>query len=128
MRRAFALLLANYIAFALFVAVRPPRIEHLRELDRASASGMFMMSSAEPITHLAARPLYSWSRWHGGERWWVKIVEVANLPALIAAGALTLMVQPIVGASAYYGASYIRAVLFLLFATIQWLLIGRCWR
>ena len=125
MRRALALLVANYIAFALFLVLRPPRAEHLRELDRASASGMFLMSSAEPITHMAARPLTKWSRWHGGERWWVKVIEVANFPALIAAGALTPVVRPIVGASPYYGASYVRAVLFLLFATIQWLVLGR---
>ena len=31
MRRALVLLAANYIAFALFLVLRAPRVEHLRE-------------------------------------------------------------------------------------------------
>lgn len=125
LRLAIPLLLANYIAFAAFVAVRPSDTAQLRKKDAAWVPGTFSLSSADPYTYLAARPLYNWSEWHAGEHVAVKVLEVANLPALMAAAALTPVAGTLTGASVYHGRSYVRAVLFVLFATLQWLAVAR---
>ena len=124
-RLALPLLLANYVAFGVFLALRPSAADRLREKDSASERGEFSISSADPYTYIAARPLYNWSEWHGGEHPTVKMLEIANLPALLAASSLTPVVGTITGASVHHGWSYVRAALFLLFATGQWLTIGR---
>lgn len=124
MRFALPLLLANYVAFGAFIALRPSEAARLHEKDREYRRGYLSMSSADPYTYIAARPLYNWSEWHGGERVAVKLLVTANLPALFAAGAVTPVVGVTLRVSVYYGWSYVRGALFLLFATIQWLVIG----
>lgn len=125
LRLAIPLLVANYIAFAAFVAVRPSDAAQLREKDAAWTPGSFSISSADPYTYLAARPLYNWSEWHAGEHAAVKVLEVANLPALMAAAAVTPVAGTLTGASVYHGRSWVRAILFVLFATLQWLAVAK---
>lgn len=125
LRLAIPLLVANYIAFAAFVAVRPSDAAQLREKDAAWTPGSLSISSADPYTYLAARPLYNWSEWHAGEHAAVKVLEVANLPALMAAAAVTPVAGTLTGASVYHGRSWVRAILFLLFATLQWLAVAK---
>ena len=123
-RIGLPLLIVNYLAFGVFIASRPSESQVLRTRDAAWNRGEFWISSADPYTYIAGRPLYNWSPWHGGERLGVKILEVINLPALLLASALTPIIGMITGASHYYSWSWIRAVLFLLFATFQWLILG----
>lgn len=87
MRRAVALtpLLLNCVACALFIAVRPPATSLIEERERAERSGALSVSSADPYMVIAARPLRQWDEWHGGEAAWVKIIAVANGPAVFAA-------------------------------------------
>jgi hypothetical protein len=124
MRITAALILVNYIAFASFIALRPSRAAHLHEKDAALARGELSMSTADPFTYIAARPLYNWSEWHGGERLAVKLLEVANLPALLMAGFLTPAVSAATGTNSFYWSSQVRALLFFVFATAQWIVVG----
>jgi hypothetical protein len=124
MRLALSLLLANYLAFALFLALRPSAAEYLRAKDEAAQRGEFTLSDADPDTFIAGRPLYNWNEWHGGERLGVKVLEVVNLPALAAANRFTEARSADAGASSYYRDSNVRGRLFLLFATVQWLAVG----
>ena len=124
MRIALLLVLLNYLAFGAFIILRPSAAQHLHEQDAAWVRGEFMLNSADPLTYLAARPLYQWNEWHGGEYLSVKVLECMNLPSLLAAGILTPGIAGVMGASRHYGQSTVRTVLFVIFATIQWTTIG----
>jgi hypothetical protein len=124
MRMRFVPLLLNYAAFGLFIILRPPAVELLDKLDREWQEGAFSITSGQPYTYVADRPLYSWSAFHGGERLAVKLMEIANLPGLAVAGALTPSISMTIGASIYHGRSWVRAWLFLALASLQWIGIG----
>lgn len=75
---------------------------------------------------VSAVALYPWSDWHGGEALGVKILEVANLPALIVTGTVHVAGM-VVGATRLVpacGWSWILAGGFLAVASAQWWLVG----
>ncbi|MBK5258039.1 MAG: hypothetical protein JJE51_00465 [Thermoanaerobaculia bacterium] len=85
--------------------------------------GAFEMSSGDPWTYIAARPLHNWSEWHGGELSWVKAIEIANWPALVTA----IIATEALGGTfslGYLRASWVRAVFFAILTTLQWLSAG----
>ena len=125
MRIAVVLTLLNYLAFGMFIAVRPSAGDSLNKKDSESKRGEFSIISGEPYTYIADRPLRTWSEWHGGEHPAVKLLEVVNAPALFAAGALTPVVGLISGASEYHGSSWVRAWLLVAAVPLQWLAVGR---
>lgn len=117
----------NWLIFLAFIATREPRItnEYERDLDRAGSTFIFR-TSAEPLTHIAARPLYGWTSWHGGERWWVKVAEIMNAPALALAHlSARSTTNTLFRSSSYYLESWVRAWLFAALATCQWIVVGR---
>jgi hypothetical protein len=126
MRLRRVLPLANALACVLFVVLREPApVAYLAEVDEARRNGGMLFNSA--ITGiLACRNLYPWSEWHGGEALGVKIVEIANLPALIPT-AIAHVLGEVLGIARLMSTcrwSWILAVGFFLLASTQWWLIG----
>ena len=81
--KAVVLTVANAAACLLFVLLREPvAADCLAELDAVQRRGGMVVNSG--ISGMVAcRDLYPWSEWHGGEALGVKILEAANLPAVI---------------------------------------------
>jgi hypothetical protein len=118
-RASFAL--TPVIAWVLFIVLRPPNSFFLSKEQAARLSGDFFIMSGAPYTHLAERPLYTWSTWHGGERTAVKALEVATLPGLVAGCAACLPVSFFL--SSYVTVqqeSWVRFVFVLVFSALQW--------
>jgi hypothetical protein len=115
----------NLAGCALFVALRPPApAEYLTELDEARRAGGFVLSSTVSGM-VACRPLYPWNEWHGGEASSVKLVEIANAPAL----AMTVGIWLVGEISFARGSpacawSWVLAAVFAVAASAQWWLIG----
>jgi hypothetical protein len=113
------LLLANWIAFAIFIAMREPATARLRAEDAAYARGIEPVESADLIGDIAMRPLFAWT----GERAWVKVVETANFPALMLAAftsdrlCAALRIVP-------SRESWMLAWFFLALSALQWTAIG----
>lgn len=113
------LLLANWIAFAVFIATREPATSRLRAEDAAYARGIEPVEPAELIGDIATRPLFAWT----GERTWIKVVETANFPALMLAAftsdrvCAALRIVP-------SRESWVLAWFFLALSTLQWTAIG----
>jgi hypothetical protein len=116
---------ANLIACVLFVVLRAPApAEYLAEVDDARRAGGIFINSGIVGT-LACRMLHSWSSWHGGEALGVKILEVANLPALVVtAGAHVLGEVTVARVMSACGWSWLLAGVFMLVASVQWWLVG----
>ena len=74
---------------------------------------------------LACRNLYSWSDWHGGEAIGVKMLEVANLPALMATVIVSIVASRLGSTISACGWSWVLAGVFLVFASAQWWPLGR---
>jgi hypothetical protein len=123
MRVAIVLVILNYAAFAAFLILRPSEAPVLERKDILRSAGVFELSSADPSSYIAARPLYSWNEWHGGERVWVKAIEISNFPALLVARIASEALGGDVSLG-FHRASWIRAFAFLFGATAQWLLVG----
>ena len=123
MRVALLFVLVNWLAFAAFIVHRPSAESELRRKDARRADGYFELSSADPYAYIAARPLYNWSEWHGGERTWVKVIEVANLPALLVAG-WVVKTADLTRDVGYLQKSWARAWVFLVASTAQWFILG----
>lgn len=119
-----SLCIVNWTGFAGFLVTREPYIHHEKELDSGEVMASFY--SGEPLTHIAGRPLYSWNSWHGGESLFVKVLEVFNSPALAAAHVATPLLKGffVMSSGSYRSESWVRAWLFIVFATLQWILIG----
>ena len=119
--------LANALACALFVVFREPASPvYLAEIDEVRRSGGVLVNSAITGT-IACRNLSPWSEWHGGEALSVKVLEVANLPALIATGIGHLMgerfgIARLISSCQW---SWVLAAGFLLLASTQWWFLGR---
>jgi hypothetical protein len=129
MRRVliFAPVVVNLIACAAFLIVRPVATSLIEERERAEQSGAFSLSSSDPFMLIAGRPLRQWNEWHGGEAAWVKVIEVANGPAVLVAklvGDLWGAEHAFSGQPTYRRQSWIRAYIFLVVSSVQWLLIG----
>lgn len=130
MRRAVIVLApcaVNWLLYAVFLIVRPPATALIEERERAQRMGVFALSSGEPLMLIAERPLYQWNEWHGGEATWVKVAEVLNGPALIAAklaGDRSPSGTAFSGEPTYRRQSWVRAYAFLGVATIQWSIVG----
>jgi hypothetical protein len=78
------------------------------------------------MTHIAARPLFTWNSWHGGESSFVIIGEVANAPSLLLAHILAPRVGKLLfsGSYSYYLGSWVKAWLFIAFASGQGIAIA----
>jgi hypothetical protein len=126
MRLRRVLPIANALACVLFVVLREPApAAYLAEVDEARRNGGMFFNSAITGT-LACRNLYPWSEWHGGEALGVKILEIANLPALILT-AIAHLLGEVLGIARLMLAcqwSWILAVGFVLVASAQWWLVG----
>jgi hypothetical protein len=119
--------IVNWIVFAVFIAVRPPATALIEERERAQQMGAFTFSSGDPLMVIAERPLYQWNKWHGGEAAWVKVAEVLNGPAFVAAkvaGDSWSSSAAFSGEPTYRRESWVRAYVFLIVATLQWLIVG----
>lgn len=117
----------NLFVCAVFIIVRPPAKALIEERERAQRMGAFTFSSGDPLMVIAERPLYQWSKWHGGEATWVKVAQVLNGPALIAAkfaGDRWSHGTAFSGEPTYRRESWVRAYVFLITATLQWLIVG----
>jgi hypothetical protein len=123
----FAPLVVNLIACAAFLIVRPEATSLIEERERAEQNGTLSLSSSDPYMLIAGRPLRQWNEWHGGESAWVKVIEVANGPAVFAAkrfGDRWSAQHVFDGQPAYGRQSWVRAYFFLIVSSVQWLLIG----
>jgi hypothetical protein len=123
----FAPLVVNLIACAAFLMVRPEATSLIEERERAEQMGAFSLSSSDPYMLIAGRPLRQWNEWHGGEAVWVKVIEVANGPAVLVAkfsGDLWGAEHSFSGQPTYRRKSWMRAYVFLIVSSVQWLLIG----
>jgi hypothetical protein len=126
MRLRRLLPIANALACMLFVVLREPAAAYLAEVDEARRNGGVFFNSAITGT-LACRNLYPWSEWHGGEALGVKLLEIANLPALISTAIADLLVE-VFGVARLMSAcqwSWILAAGFVLVASTQWWLLGK---
>jgi hypothetical protein len=112
----------NVAAWLLFFVVRSPNTLWLAELEQARQRGQWLFNSSAPWTTLAERPLNNWSSWHGGEALPVKLMEIPNVAPLVAAG---VAVIPFSRALTATQASWLRGAVFLLLASMQWVLVGR---
>jgi hypothetical protein len=75
---------------------------------------------------LACRALHSWSEWHGGEALGVKVLEAANVFALIPV-AVTSTIWELTGLARKFSAcgwSWVLACSFLIAASVQWFVLG----
>jgi hypothetical protein len=129
MRRALILApcVLNLIACAVFFIVRPPATDLIEERERAQRLGSLTLSSSDPYMLIAERPLRQWNEWHGGESTWVKIIEVLDGPALIATKAIGdgwATSHAFSGTPTYGRESWVRAYVFVVASSVQWLLMG----
>jgi len=124
-----SLLVLHFATSAVFLLLREPGISFLDEREKMRRDwGYMFMVSGDAIMFIANRPLHAWSEWHGGEEAWVKVLEVLNLPALIATttiGHIPIAIYRFSGRGNFVQDTWIRGVVFLLFSTLQWFLIGR---
>jgi hypothetical protein len=122
------LLLLHLVVCSAFILLREPSISHLEERERMRReSGYHFESNVDPIMFIAGRRLNGWNEWHGGESLWVKICEVANLPALVATvtvGHLPIAIYRFTGSGTFVHDTWIRAFLFLVFSVTQWIVVG----
>jgi hypothetical protein len=123
LRLAAVLFAINCVGFITFMIERPSGEHILRKIDTGEAAGWLTVGSGAPWAYIAARPLFTWNKWHGGESRWVKVLEVANGPALILAVAMANGV--IVGPGNNYLESWAAAVLFVILSPLQWWLFAR---
>ena len=118
------LAVANLVAWLLLVAFRPPMPQaYFDERDMRRRPGHVFFTSADPMAVIAERPLWSWSVFHGGEAWPVKVLEALNLPALVVA----IVFHAFAGSSSVIGpqrASYMTFGILLFISTVQWYLVA----
>jgi len=88
-------------------------------------NGEFSINSGAPLTYLADRPLHNWSSFHGGESTWVKLGVLLNAPSLlVSSGVVDRLRTESLARSHYHEASWLRARIFVVLSTIQWLLVA----
>jgi len=78
--------------------------------------------------YLAERPLYKWSKWHGGEELWVKVIETANVVPLVATRIFDAALEVVGATSGLFSVraqSWVSAVVFLGLSSVQWFWVGR---
>ena len=123
------LLLLHLAVCSAFIVFREPSISHLEERERMRThSGYHFESSTDPFMFIAGRRLNGWNEWHGGDRLWIKICEVANLPALVATvtvGHLPIAIYRATRSGTFVHDTWIRAFVFLVFSAVQWVVVGR---
>lgn len=129
MRRILIVLpfVLNLAACVVFLVTRPPARELIDEREQEQRHGWLALSSGDPYMLIAERPLRQWNEWHGGETTWVKVIEILNAPALIATkiiGDAWAASHAFSGPPTYRRDSWIRAYLFVVVSSAQWLLIG----
>ncbi len=117
----------NWLVCGIFLLARPEATALIEEREREQRAGMLTLSSADPYMLIAGRPLFQWNEWHGGESTWVKAVEVIDGPAVITAkhfGDRWAASRAFNGKRTYRRESWIRAYVFIIASSVQWLLIG----
>lgn len=129
MRRAVILApcILNWLVCGIFLLVRPEATALIEERESEQRAGTLTLSSDDPYMLIAGRPLWQWNEWHGGESTWVKAVEVLDGPAVITArhfGDCWAASRAFNGKPTYRRESWIRAYVFIIVSSAQWLLIG----
>ena len=128
-RRLSGLLcLVNWLGFCLFLAYRRPHIDARYERTAAATAATFEpMGSGQPAFHIAGRPMYDWNSWHGGEVPVVKLLAIANYPALVIARGLAPAVSRLLfkRIGTYSLESWVLAWIFVVLASVQW--VGVAW-
>ena len=124
-RPRWTLVLGNLAACALFVMLRPPASpDYIADVAAARAESAFVINSG--ISGMVAcRLLYPWSRWHGGEALGVKVLEVANAPAVAVTVAGALVGE--LGLARQFsvcGWSWLLAGVFVTTSSVQWWMVG----
>lgn len=118
----------NLAMCLLFIAVREPHIAFLSEREEAWQRGGFQfVSSSDPWMYIAGRPLYHWTRWHHGESLAVRVLQVANWPALITAKRIGDGLAPYARRErllSFSEMTWLYGWLFIGLASAQWLLVG----
>jgi len=126
-RLSLLLCVVNWVAFLAFLIVRDPAIEPQREIGYSAGDETFQpLPSGHARSHIAGRPLDTWNSWHGGESTFVKATEIANLPSLVVA---TIVASPATHllfprSGSYYLESWVRAWIFVVVASAQWIGVG----
>jgi hypothetical protein len=124
LRPRLLLVVANLFGWLLVLALREPMSAvYFAERDAWRSSGTIHLNSAYPALVIAGRPLWSWSPYHGGEAWPVKVLEVANVPALLAAFVADATCF-LLGSSAYTS-SIVGCAALLVVSSAQWWVCGR---
>jgi hypothetical protein len=122
------LCVVNWISFLIFLFARPPIVvgEMERDLRRSGTSVVFRQVD-DVAFHIAGRPVYAWNSWHGGEKMWIRTVELLNAPALALARLLSPTATRTLFArsGSYWMESWVLAWLFLVAASVQWIVVGR---
>ena len=115
--------IANWVAFAAFLAIRTPSVDARAESEFVAGGMTFEpTASGHPVAYIAARPLYTWNSWHGGESVIIKVIELVNLPALVSAIYLAPRVTRILfpNSGSYYLQSWVCAWMVVVFSCLQW--------
>ena len=117
----------NLAGCALFVALRPADTCRTTSptSDEVRRTGGFVINSSVSGM-VACRQLYPWDEWHGGEGAGVKILEVANAPA-VAMTVGTMVLAGETGLARRLSAcawSWVLAGVFAVTASAQWWLTG----
>ena len=80
------------------------------------------------MTHWAERPLYNWSEWHGGERWWIKALVGINFFPFHITRSIDDWVMPYAFANRngppFRAHSWMCAWVFAILSSSQWFIIG----
>ena len=98
-----------------------------REAGRRRDVMVIVRSSGEPWMFIAARPLWQWNEWHGGEETSVKVVEVLNgVPLFITKeiGERWSDWSSARGVGSFRSDSWVRAWFYLILSSVQWLIVG----
>ena len=109
----------NAVAWCLFLLIRAPLShEYFSKRDPQLNGGMWVLSSGDPVLVIAERPLFSWSKFHGGEHVAVKLLEAANLMPLVGAVVVSILLHG--GSISLVAQSYVVLVVLLALSTLQW--------
>jgi hypothetical protein len=124
----FSLLALNLAGCVAFLLVRAPGIPFIEERERMRRSpGDIFLISGDAYTFIANRPLRSWNTWHGGEELWVRTIEVLNFPSVLiakVAGDTWSIYASSRAIGSFVGDSWVRAGVYLVISSLQWVLIG----
>lgn len=118
----------NIAACIAFMVNTPAGISRLEEREHMRSNpGDIVGRSGDAYMFIAERPLCDWNQWHGGERSWVKVLELLNRPAVRAAKGVgdewsQHRIEHHKGS--FKSDTWVRAWIYLTISTLQWAVIG----